>query len=63
MSLERPIENPLFWLYLWRRDIEVALEYGDFLEGLDEIKALPLKDQRRRLKTEVFRVSITLLYL
>jgi len=47
-------------LYLQIGDIETALGYGDFLEGLDEIKTLLLKDRRRRLKNEVFRVSIML---
>jgi len=58
LSLKRPTKNLLFGPYLWRGDIETAIRYNDFLGGIDEIKALPLKDRRRRLKNEVFRVSI-----
>ena len=43
--------------YFSERDNEVALGYDDFLGELEELKALPLKEQRRRLKNEVFRVS------
>jgi len=42
-------------------DEEATLGYGDFLEGLKELKALPLKDQRWRLKNEIFRVSLTVI--
>ena len=44
-------------LFLRRGAVEVALGYGDFLRGLEEIKALLLKERRRRMKNEVFRVS------
>ena len=47
-------------LFLRRGDVEVALGYDDFLEGLEDLKALPLKERRRRLKIEVFRVSIVM---
>jgi len=57
----RPTASSLFWLHLWRGDEEAALGYGVFLGGLEELKALPLKDQRRHLKNEVFRVSIIML--
>ena len=35
----------------------MALGYGDFLGGLEELKALPLKEQGRHTKKGVFRVS------
>ena len=35
----------------------MALGYGNFLVGVEEFKALPLKERRRHLKNEVFRVS------
>ena len=38
-------------------DVEVAPGYGDFLRGLEDLKAQPLKEQRQRLKNEVFGVS------
>ena len=60
LSLERPTENPSFLLYLWKRYVETTLRYGDFLEGLEKIKALPLKDWRWHLKNKIFRVSIML---
>jgi len=31
----------------------VALGYGDFLKGLEELKALTLKEKRRCMKNEV----------
>jgi len=37
--------------------VEVALGYGDLLGGLEELKTLLLKKQRRCMKKEVFRVS------
>ena len=46
-----PTENPPFGLYLRRGDVEAALGYSDFLGGLEEIKALALKDRRWRVKT------------
>ena len=58
--LERPTENPSFGLYLQRRDVEVILGYDDFLGELEEIMVLPLKDRRRYLKNDIFRVSIML---
>ena len=42
----RPAASPLFRLYLQRGDKEPALGNGDFLGGLEELKALPLKDRR-----------------
>ena len=44
-------------LFLRRGDSEVALEYGDFLQGMEEFKALPSWEQRRTLVNEIFRVS------
>jgi len=38
-------------------DVEVALGYVDFLGGLEELKALPLKERRWHLKNEFFMVS------
>ena len=40
-----------------RGDEEATIGYGDFLEGLEEFKALSMKDPRRRLKNEVFTVT------
>ena len=37
--------------------MEVALGHGDYLRGLEELKAKPLKEQRRHLKNDFFRVS------
>ena len=37
--------------------IEVAFGYDDFLGGLEELKALPLKERRRYLKNKFFRVN------
>jgi len=48
-------------LFLRREDEEAALGYGDFLEGLEELKALSLKDHQWRLKNEVFRVRLTVI--
>ena len=53
--------SPLFGLYLRRGDEKATLGYGDFLGELEELKALPLKDLRRHLKNEIFRVSTTML--
>jgi len=52
------VVNPELGLFLRRDDVEVALGYGDFLRGLEERKALPLKERRRRLKNEVIKVSV-----
>jgi len=40
------VTNPELGLFLQREDVEPALRYGDFLRGLEELKALPLKEQR-----------------
>ena len=37
--------------------VEVALGYGDFLRGIEKLKALPLKERRQHMKNEAFRVS------
>ena len=37
--------------------VELALRCGDFFRGLEELKVLPLKEWRRRMKNGVFRVS------
>jgi len=58
LSSAQAIASPEFRLFLQRGDVEVALGSGDFLGGLENLKALPLKEQRRRLKNEVFRVSV-----
>ena len=47
----------MFGLFLRWGDKEAVLGYRDFLGGLEELKTLPLKDQQRCLKNEVFRVS------
>jgi len=60
LTSRQPVASPLFGLYLRRGDEEEAPGYGDFLERLEELNALSLKDQRRHLKNEVFRVSITM---
>jgi len=39
----------------------VTLGYGDFLRGLEEFKALPLKDRSQQLKNEVFNVSLMMI--
>ena len=49
--------DPGLRLFLRKEAIEVALGYGDFLGGIGELKALPLKERRRHMKNEVFRVS------
>ena len=59
LSLEWPTENPQFGLCLQREDVEATLGYEDFLEGLEELKALPMKERKLRLKNEVFRVYTT----
>ena len=51
------IADPKLGLFLMRGNVEVAFGYGDFLGGLEELKALPLKEQRRHLKNEFFRIS------
>ena len=58
LSLGQIIAGPELGLFLRRGDVEVALRHGDFLGGLEDLKALSLKKRRRRLKNEVFRVSI-----
>ena len=63
LTPRRPTPSSLFGLYLPRGDKEAALEYDDYLEGVEEFKALPLKDQRRLLKNEVFRVSFIMILL
>ena len=44
-------------------DEKVALRYGNFVEGLEELKTLTLKDQWWRLKNEVFKVSFIVIIL
>ena len=63
LSSGQIVASPEFGLFLRRGNVEVALEYGDFLGGIEDLKALPLKEQRRHLKTEVFRVSVTMTVL
>jgi len=48
----------LFGLYIRRGNVEVTFRFGYFLGGLEELKVLHLKERRRRLKNEVFRVCI-----
>jgi len=60
LSSGRTVANPELGLFLQRGDVEIALGYGDFLGGLEELKTLPLKERRRHLKNEVFRVSIVM---
>ena len=57
LSLGWIIANPKLGLFPRRGDVEVALRYGDFLGGVVEHKALPLKKQRECMKNGVFRVS------
>ena len=57
LSSGRTVANPELGLFLWRGDVEVSLGYGDFLRGVKELKALSLKEWRRRMKNEVFKVS------
>ena len=52
------IASPELKLFLPRGDVGVALGYDNFLRGLEDHKALPLKEWRPCLKNEVFRVSI-----
>ena len=35
--------------------MEVALGYGDYLRGLEELKAEPLKERRRHLENDFSR--------
>ena len=44
-------------LLLRRGDSKVTLGHGDFLQGMEEFKALPLRKQRRTLENENFWVS------
>ena len=39
-------------LFFCSGDVEVPLGYKDYLRGLEELKALPLKQQRRHLKND-----------
>ena len=55
-----PRDRGVTGLFLRRGDIEVALGFGDFLGGLKELKALPLKERRPHLKNEVFMVGNTM---
>ena len=52
--------NPELGLFLRRGDVEVAFGYGDLLRGLEKLKTLHLKEQRRRQKNKIFRVSIVM---
>jgi len=61
LSSRRLTTSLLFGLYLRSGDEEAALGYGNFLGGLEVLKAQSLKDWRRHLKNEVFRISITTL--
>ena len=63
LSLGRTVVSPELELFLRRGDVEVALGYDDFLGGLEDLKALPLKEQRLRLKNEVFKISIMMTVL
>jgi len=47
----------LNWDFSSEGAVDVALGYGDFLGELEELKVLPLKEWRRRMKNGVFRVS------
>ena len=42
--------HPELGLFLRKGSIKVALGYGDFLRGIEELKALPLKERRRHMK-------------
>ena len=55
-SLGRTITGPKLGLFFRRGDVEVALGYRDYLRGLEEFKAEPLKERRRHLKNNFFRV-------
>ena len=57
LSSGQTVANSELGLFLRRGDVKVAFGYDDFLGGVEELKALPLKEQRPRLKNEVFRVS------
>jgi len=54
VSLELTGANPELGLFLRKGSIKVALGYGDFLRGIEELKALPLKERRRHMKNEAF---------
>ena len=57
LSSGQAVADPELGLFLRRGDVEVALGYGDYLKGLEELKAMPLKEQRQHLKNDFFRVS------
>ena len=57
VSLRQTGTDPGLGLFLLKGAIEVALGYGDFLRGIEKLKALPLKERRRHMKNEVFRVG------
>ena len=57
VSLGQTDAHPELGLFLQKGTVEVALGYGDFLEGIEELKAFPLKERRRDMKNEAFRVS------
>ena len=49
--------GPELVLFFWRGDVEVALEYIDYLGGLEELKGEPLKERIFHLKNDFFLVS------
>ena len=57
LSSEWSTKNPIQVIYPGG-DVEVTFKFGDFLGGLEKLKALHLKKRRRHLKNEVFRVCI-----
>ena len=59
LSSGRTVTNRELGLFLQRGAVEATLGGGDFLERLEELKALPLKEQRWCLKNEVFKLIIT----
>ena len=56
LSSGQAIINLELELFPWRGDVEAALGYGDFFEGLEELKALPLKKRRRRMKLSLIHI-------
>jgi len=45
LSSAQAVANPELRLFLRKGDDEVALGYGDFLGGIKDLKALPLKER------------------
>ena len=48
------ITGPELGLFFRRGDVEVALGNGDYLRGLEKLKAEPLKEWRHHLKNDFF---------